>query len=71
MFKLEKRPQPSKAFAYLTPILAIIATMIAGGLLFMALGKTLLRPSEPSSGTHSLVSLHFIIAPSFSSKVAP
>ena len=39
MFKLEKRPQPSKAFAYLTPILAIIATMIAGGLLFMALGK--------------------------------
>ncbi len=39
MFKLEKRPQPSKAFAYLTPILAIIATMVAGGLLFMALGK--------------------------------
>ncbi|MGH1459831.1 MAG: ABC transporter permease [Paracoccaceae bacterium] len=39
MFRLEKRPQPSKAFAYLTPVLAVLATMIAGGLLFAALGK--------------------------------
>ncbi|GAA6190010.1 ABC transporter permease [Litorivita sp. NS0012-18] len=39
MFRLEKRPQPSKAFAYLTPVLAVVATMIAGGLLFAALGK--------------------------------
>ena len=39
MLKLEKRPQPSRAFAYLTPILAVVTTMIAGGLLFAALGK--------------------------------
>ncbi|WP_438990767.1 ABC transporter permease [Lentibacter sp.] len=39
MFKLEKRPQASQSFAYLTPLLAILATMVAGGLLFMALGK--------------------------------
>ncbi|WP_372613307.1 ABC transporter permease [Aquicoccus sp.] len=39
MLKLEKRPQPSRVFAYLTPVLAVIATMFAGGLLFAALGK--------------------------------
>jgi len=39
MLMLEKRPQPSRAFAYLTPLLAVIATMIAGGLMFAALGK--------------------------------
>lgn len=39
MFKLEKRPQPSKTFAYLTPLIAVFTTMIAGGLLFMALGE--------------------------------
>jgi len=39
MIKLEKRPQPSKAWTYLTPIVAVIATMIAGGLLFAVLGK--------------------------------
>ncbi|WP_137703040.1 ABC transporter permease [Marimonas lutisalis] len=39
MLKLEKRPQPSRVFAWLTPIFAVIATMIAGGLLFAALGK--------------------------------
>lgn len=39
MLMLEKRPQPSRAFAYLTPLLAVLATMIAGGLMFAALGK--------------------------------
>ncbi|RFP91141.1 ABC transporter permease [Rhodobacteraceae bacterium 63075] len=39
MLKLEKRPQPSKAYAYTTPFLAVLATMFFGGLLFMALGK--------------------------------
>ncbi|MEZ5714211.1 MAG: ABC transporter permease [Paracoccaceae bacterium] len=39
MLKLEKRPQPSKLFSWLTPLIAVIATMIAGGLLFWALGK--------------------------------
>ncbi|WP_163846536.1 ABC transporter permease [Pseudooceanicola aestuarii] len=39
MLRLEKRPQPSALFAYVTPFLAVLATMIAGGLLFAALGK--------------------------------
>ena len=39
MIALEKRPQPSRAWAAATPLLAVLATMIAGGLLFAALGK--------------------------------
>ncbi|MGR3506295.1 MAG: ABC transporter permease [Paracoccaceae bacterium] len=39
MLKLEKRPQPSQTWIYLAPVVAVIATMIAGGALFAALGK--------------------------------
>lgn len=39
MIHLEKRPQPSRFFAYVTPVLAVLATFIFGGLLFAALGK--------------------------------
>ena len=39
MIHLEKRPQPSKFWAGLTPVLAVIATMIAGGFMFWMLGK--------------------------------
>ena len=39
MIVLEKRPNPSAFWAYLTPLIAVIATMIAGGLMFAALGK--------------------------------
>lgn len=39
MIQLEKRPQPSKWFAYLTPLLAVLATFFFGGLLFAVLGK--------------------------------
>lgn len=39
MLRLEKRPQPSRLWTALTPILAVLATMVAGGLLFAALGK--------------------------------
>ena len=39
MLRLEKRPSPSKAWSYSTPVVAVVATMIAGGLLFAALGK--------------------------------
>ena len=38
MIRLEKRPSPSRAWSWATPIVAVIATMIAGGLLFGALG---------------------------------
>ncbi|UWR21783.1 ABC transporter permease [Sulfitobacter sp. S190] len=39
MIRLEKRPEPSRAFSLGTPLLAVIATMIFGGLLFAVLGK--------------------------------
>ncbi|MEO1797778.1 MAG: ABC transporter permease, partial [Pseudomonadota bacterium] len=32
-------PQPSAFWAYLTPVIAVLATMVAGGLMFAALGK--------------------------------
>lgn len=39
MLRLEKRPNPSRAWAWATPILAVACTMVAGGMLFAALGK--------------------------------
>ena len=39
MFTLEKRPSPSKAWTLATPVLAVVLTMIAGGILFAFLGK--------------------------------
>ena len=39
MLRLEKRPTPSKFWSGFTPVLAVVATMIAGGILFYALGK--------------------------------
>ena len=39
MIRLEKRPTPSQPWAYLTPVVAVVATMIAGGALFAFLGK--------------------------------
>lgn len=39
MIRLEKRPQPSRFWTAATPVVAVLATMIAGGILFAALGK--------------------------------
>ena len=39
MLRLEKRPTPSKTWSYATPVLAVVLTMIAGGILFAMLGK--------------------------------
>ncbi|PSL21144.1 ABC transporter permease [Shimia abyssi] len=39
MIKLEKRPMPSRTLSVATPLIAVAITMIAGGLLFSALGK--------------------------------
>ncbi|KEJ95966.1 sugar ABC transporter permease [Pseudosulfitobacter pseudonitzschiae] len=39
MIRLEKRPQPSRQMALATPVLAVLATMVFGGLLFAVLGK--------------------------------
>ena len=39
MLRLEKRPVPSQFWSWGTPILAVVLTMIAGGVLFSLLGK--------------------------------
>ncbi len=39
MLTLEKRPQPSAFWSWLTPLIAVVVTMVAGGLLFGLLGK--------------------------------
>ena len=39
MITLEKRAGPSKAWALVTPLVAVALTMIVGGILFAALGK--------------------------------
>ncbi|OSP56043.1 ABC transporter permease [Pseudoruegeria sp. SK021] len=39
MIRLERRPSPSRMWTALTPVMAVLATMIAGGIMFAALGK--------------------------------
>ncbi|MEM9708244.1 MAG: ABC transporter permease [Pseudomonadota bacterium] len=39
MIRLEKRPEPSRRVAAITPVLAVLATMVAGGAMFALLGK--------------------------------
>ena len=39
MIRLDRRPEPSQVWSWATPILAVVATMIAGGLMFLILGK--------------------------------
>ena len=39
MIKLEMRPQPSAFWAYASPMLALLITVVIGVLLFIALGK--------------------------------
>jgi general nucleoside transport system permease protein len=39
MIRLEKRAQPSAVWVWATPLLAVLATMVVGGLMFALLGK--------------------------------
>ncbi|MHA6264852.1 ABC transporter permease [Arenibacterium sp. CAU 1754] len=39
MIRLEKRPQPSRAWSLATPVIAVLATIFFGGLLFAAQGE--------------------------------
>lgn len=39
MIALEKRPQPSKAWTAISPLVAVVLTMVAGGIMFALLGK--------------------------------
>jgi ABC-type uncharacterized transport system permease subunit len=39
LIRLEKRPSPSRAWTWATPVLAVLLTMVAGGIMFALLGK--------------------------------
>jgi len=39
MIRLERRPSPSRFWTGATPVLAVVLTMLAGGIMFAALGK--------------------------------
>jgi len=39
MLRLEARPEPNKTMQALTPLIAVVMTMIGGGILFVILGK--------------------------------
>ena len=41
--KLEARPQPSRAWSYGSPVLALLCTVVIGVILFAALGKDPVR----------------------------
>ncbi len=58
MIVLEKRPQPSQAWSMATPAVAVLATMVFGGMLFAALGKNPIEAIqtifwEPLFGEHA------------------
>ena len=46
MLKLEARPEPSVAWTYASPLLALLITVVIGTLMFTALGKNPLRGLE-------------------------
>ncbi len=46
MLKLEARPQPSAFWSYGSPVLALLATVVIGVIMFVALGKDPLRGLE-------------------------
>ena len=46
MIKLEARPEPSSAWTYASPMLALLITVVIGALMFTALGKDPLRGLE-------------------------
>ena len=46
MLRLEARPQPSQRWSYGSPILALLATVVIGVVLFVALGKDPVRGLE-------------------------
>src|SRR5690606_8646030 len=46
-FRLEARPQPSRLMGWLSPVLAAVLTIVAGFVLFSALGK------DPVSAFHT------------------
>ncbi len=68
MFRLELRPQPSRAMALLSPLIALALTVLVGVLLFWALGKDPLRALqlffvEPLKSGYALAELSIKAVP--------
>ncbi len=68
MIKLEARAAPSALMAWLSPLLAILLTVLCGALLFIALGKDPLAGLamffiEPLRGVQALAELGLKVAP--------
>lgn len=62
MLKLERRPQPSRLMAYLSPLLAGLLTLITGAIVFAALGQDPLHALKtvlitPIADTYGLAEL--------------
>ena len=65
MMRLEPRSDPSNVMIGLTPIFAVLATMIFGGLLFVFLGKNPFDAIRMIFWDPVLVNMHFIIGGRF------
>lgn len=62
MLKLEARPQPSKAWSYASPLLALVITVLIGVIMFSVLGKDPVRGLqvffwEPIKNTYAIADL--------------
>ena len=71
MIRLEKRPPPSRDWSLATPVLAVLATMIAGGLLFARWARTRSRRSARFSGIRCSASSRSTPARSLLVKAGP
>ena len=63
MIHFEKRLNPSRITTVVTPIIAVILTMIAGGIMFAALGKPPLEAIRIIFGTLVRSKFRILFAP--------
>ena len=47
LFELERRKEPSRSMIYLTPVIAVILTMVVGALVFMFIFMKIVYLSLP------------------------
>ena len=50
---MTSRQEPARSLRWLSPALALLLTVVAGAVIFAALGKIPSRPSSPSSSLRS------------------
>ena len=71
MIQLEKRKEPSTFWIYATPVLAVLLTMVLGGLLFATLGKDPLMAIKTIFWDPILGEFAFYYRPEVFKKAAP